>query len=190
MSIEKDFSLKLSPPWTKYFSGYAVSQEFALSAKESDGNHCWKLNFLDKYIPVTAKDEKTPLRWVREHSLLFGIFVGIAFGVLLILAMVVDLRFVEWLIVENTGWLRLAAYTIVVFAILAKNYSPSSPSLRFWTLLAGLLLLHLVCSVWFILNFRPLGAIHYMVYGPFEVLLLALLMNRGVRYLGIIQDND
>ena len=37
-----------------------------------------ELNFLDKYIPVTPKDEKTPLLWVREHSLLFGIFVGIA----------------------------------------------------------------------------------------------------------------
>ena len=121
---------------------------------------------------------------------MFGIFVGLAFGVLLILAMVVDLPLVERLIFGNTAWLRLAVYTIVVFAILAKNYRPPSPSLRFWTLLAGLLLLHLVCSVWFILNIKPLGAIHYIVYGPFEVLLLALLMNRGVRYLGITQDND
>jgi hypothetical protein len=149
-----------------------------------------ELDFLDKYIPVTAKDEKTLLLWVREHSLLFGIFVGIAFGLLLILAMVIDLPFVEWLILGNAGWFRLATYTIVVFAVLAKNYRPPSPSLRFWTLFAALLLLHLVCSVWFILNIRPLGSIHYIVYGPFEVLLLALLMNRGVRYLGITQDND
>jgi hypothetical protein len=130
------------------------------------------------------------LRWVREHSLLFGIFVGFAFGMLLLLAMVVDLPLVEWLMFRNIGWLRLAAYTVVVFAILAKNYHPPSPSLRFWTLLAGLLLLRLVCSVWFILNIRPLEAIHYVVYGPFEVLLLALLLNRGVRYLGIIRDNN
>ena len=149
-----------------------------------------ELDFLDRYILVISKKEKTPLRWVREHSLLLGIFVGFAFGLLLILAMVVDLPLVERLMDGNAGWLRLAAYTIVVFVILAKNYRPPSPSLRFWTLLAGLLLLHLVCSVWFILNIRPLGVIHYIVYGPFEVLLLALLLNRGVRYLGITQDND
>jgi hypothetical protein len=143
-----------------------------------------ELDFLDKYIPVTAKDEKTLLLWVREHSLLFGIFVGIAFGLLLILAMVFDLPLVEWLMERNSGWLRLAAYTIVVFAILAKNFHRKLPSRRFWTVFAGLLLLHLFCYVWFILRIRPLGAIHYVVSGPFEVLLLALLLNRGVRYLG------
>jgi hypothetical protein len=133
-----------------------------------------ELNFLDKYIPVTAKDEKTPLRWVREHSLLFGIFVGIAFGLLVILAMFLDLPLVEWLMERNTGWLRLAAYTVIIFVILAKNFHPKSSSLRFWTVFAGLLLLHLVCYVWFILRIRPLGAIQYVVSGPFEVLLLAL----------------
>jgi hypothetical protein len=45
-------------------------------------------------------------------------------------------------------------------------------------------------TIRFILRIRPLGAIHYVVSGPFEVLLLALLLNRGVRYLGITQDND
>jgi len=91
---------------------------------------------------------------------------------------------------RNTGWLRLAAYTVVIFAILAKNFHPKSPSLRFWTVFAGLLLLHLLCYVWFILRIRPLGAIHYVVSGPFEVVLLALLLNRGTRYLGTPQDND
>jgi hypothetical protein len=139
---------------------------------------------------MTAKDGKILLRWVREHSLLFGIFVGIAFGLLVILAMVIDLPLVEWLMERNTGWLRLAAYTVVIFAILAKNFHPKSPSLRFWTVFAGLLLLHLLCYVWFILRIRPLGAIHYVVSGPFEVVLLALLLNRGTRYLGTPQDND
>ena len=36
----------------------------------------------------------TPLLWVREHSLMFGIFLGFTFG-LLILSMVVDLPLVE-----------------------------------------------------------------------------------------------
>lgn len=138
---------------------------------------------------MTANKETSPLRWVREHSLLFGISVGFAFGLLLVLAMVVDLPLVERLTNGNTGWFRLAAYTIVVFAILAKNFHPRLPSLRFWTVFAGLLLLHLVCYVWFILRIRPLGAIQYVVSGPFEVLLLALLLNRGVRYLGITHDN-
>ena len=119
---------------------------------------------------------------------MFGIFVGFGFGMLLILAVVVDFPLVEWLMIRNAGWLRLAVYTFVVFVILAKNYHPRSFSLRFWALLTGLLLLHLVCSVWFILNIRPLGAVHYTVYGPFEFLLLALLFNRGIRYLGITPE--
>jgi hypothetical protein len=149
-----------------------------------------ELDFLDRHISMTAKDEKTHLRWVREHSLLFGIFMGITVGLLVILAMVFDLPLVEWLMERNTGWLRLAAYTVVIFTVLAKNLHPKSPSLRFWTVFAGLLLLHLVCYVWFILRIRPLGAIHYVVAGPFEILLLAFLLNRGARYLGTTQDND
>jgi hypothetical protein len=141
-------------------------------------------DFLDRYIPVVAKNEKTPLRWAREHSLLFGILLGFAFALLLILAMVVDLPLIERLFTDgNTRWFRLAAYTIVVFAILAMNFHPKLPSLRFWTVLAALLLLHLVCFVWFILKIRTLGAIHYIVAAPFEVLLLAFLLKRGVRYL-------
>ena len=139
---------------------------------------------------MIANKESGPLRWVREHSLSFGISLGFALGLLLILAMVVDLPLVERLTDGNAGWLRLAAYTIVVFAILAKNFRPRLPSLRFWTVFAGLLLFHLVCYVWFILRIRQLGATHYVVAGPFEVLLLALLLNRGVRYLGTTQDND
>ena len=60
----------------------------------------------------------------------------------------------------------------------------------FWTLFAGLLLLHLVCYVWFILRIRPLGAIDYVVSGPFEVLLLALLLKRGMRYLELDRSDD
>ena len=141
--------------------------------------------FLDRHIPVIARKGQTLLRWVRDHPVTFGLFLGFGLGLLLILTMVIDLPLVKGLMSGNAGWLRLAAYTIVVFAIMAKNYRPASFSLRFWTLLTGLLLVHLVFSVWFILKIRPLGAVHYIVYGPFEVLLLALLLNRGVRYLGI-----
>ena len=41
-----------------------------------------------------------------------------------------------------------------------------------------MILLHVVCAIWFIQNIRPLGAIHYIAYGPFEVLVLAVLLNR------------
>jgi hypothetical protein len=64
----------------------------------------------------TGKDSGnplTPLLWVREHSLMSCIFLGFTLGLLLILEMVVDLPLVEWLVFRNTGWLRLAAYTIV-----------------------------------------------------------------------------
>jgi hypothetical protein len=87
-------------------------------------------------------------------------------------------------------WVRLAVHTAVVFTILATNFRPRPSPIRFWTLFAALLLLHLVCCVWFILEIRPLGAIHYIAFGPFEVLLLALLLKWGTRYLELDQADD
>ena len=42
-----------------------------------------------------SENPLTPLLWVREHTLMFGIFLGFTFGPLLILAMVGDLPLVE-----------------------------------------------------------------------------------------------
>jgi hypothetical protein len=137
-----------------------------------------------------AGSESQFLRWLRKHSLLFGILVGVGCGLLIVLAMVYDLPLLEWLMERNIGWLRFAVYTVVIFAILAKNFRPQSPSIGFWTLFAGLLLFHLVCYVWFILRIRQLGALHYVVSGPFEVLLLAFLLKRGMRYLELDQADD
>ena len=137
-----------------------------------------------------TKSESRFVQWASRHSLLFGILVGVGCGLLLVLTMVCDLPLGEWLMERNIGWVRFAAYTIGIFAILAKNFCPQSSFVRFWTLFAGLLLLHLVCYVWFILRIRPLGAIDYVVSGPFEVLLLALLLKRGMRYLELDRSDD
>ncbi len=137
-----------------------------------------------------AGSESHFFQWVRDHSLLFGILLGVGCGLLIVLAMVYNLALVEWLMERNIGWVRLAVYTAVVFTILATNFRPRPSPIRFWTLFAALLLLHLVCCVWFILKIRPLGAIHYIAFGPFEVLLLALLLKWGTRYLELDQADD
>jgi hypothetical protein len=90
---------------------------------------------------------------------------------------------VEALMGRNVGWVCLAAYTLVLFVVLERNSRPNSRSPIFWAMLGRLLLLHLVCFVWFILRVRQSGAIHYVVAGPFEVLVLLFLLKRGIRYL-------
>lgn len=131
-----------------------------------------------------ASSESSFVGWVRNHSLLLGILVGVGSGLLMLILMHYDLPLVESIMGRNIGWVRLAAYTLPLFVIVERNSRPHPRSLTFWALLGGLLLLHLVCFIWFILRIRPLGAIHYVVSGPIEVLVLLLLLKRGIRLSG------
>ena len=82
---------------------------------------------------------RSPLVWMREHSLIFCIFLGFTFGLLLILSMAVGLPLVEWLVFRNTGRLRLAAYTRILsstfafttFLDLARWIAPPTSRLRY-----------------------------------------------------------
>lgn len=130
------------------------------------------------------------LQWIRKHSLFFGISVGIGCGLLMLLLMFFDLQFVETVMGRNLEWVRLFTYTVVLFVILAMNCRPLSSAFGYWTVFVGLLLLHLACFVWFILKVRSLGALHYVVAAPLEMLLLYFLLKRGMGFSGSDQDND
>jgi hypothetical protein len=134
--------------------------------------------------------ESNFLRWVREHAVLFGIYVGLAFGFLLLFSMWYDLPLVDIIMGQNIGWVRLFAYTLVIFILLAKYCRARRPFLGFWTFFLALFMLHLVCFVWIYSKIKPLGAIHYVALGPFEFLLLYFLLNHGTRHLGTGQDNE
>lgn len=123
------------------------------------------------------------VRWVREHPLLFGVLLGVGSGLLLVVLMIYDLPLVEFVLGRNVHWGRFVAYTAVIFVVLVNRSRPRSPQMTYWTVLAALLLLHFGGYIWFISRVKPLGAIHYIVAAPFEVLLLYFLLDRGTRFL-------
>jgi len=96
--------------------------------------------------------------------------------------MIYDLPLVEMILSKNVGWVRFGGYTAVVFVLLGKNLRTPQSSWHFWSVLAGLLLVHLVCFIWFIKNVRSPGAIHYIVCAPFELIALNFLLKSGLRY--------
>ena len=128
--------------------------------------------------------------FMREHALLFGIFIGFAFGLLLLFLMWFDLPLVDLIMGQNIWLVRLLAYSLVIFVVLAKNCRPRTPSLGYWSFFSALFMLHLFCFVWFNLKIKLLGTIHYVALGPFEFLLLYFLLNRGMQHLGKGEGNQ
>jgi hypothetical protein len=85
---------------------------------------------------------------------------------------------------RNPVWVRFLAYTTVLECVLIKFCPPRSPLIAYWSIFGGLLLLHLVCSIWFILKVMPLASVHFIAYGPFEGALLYFLLDRGIQFVG------
>jgi hypothetical protein len=118
---------------------------------------------------------------VRKHPVLFGSLVGVGVCLLLLVATLSDPRFADSYM-KHLGWVRFIAYTAVLEGLLVKYCPSHTPLIAYWSIFGGLLMLHLVCSIWFILKVMPLSAIHYAVGGPFEFLLLYFLLSWGFQY--------
>jgi hypothetical protein len=118
---------------------------------------------------------------VRNHPVLFGSLVGVGIALLLLVATLSDPRFADSYM-KHLGWVRFIAYTAVLEGLLVKYCPPHPPLIAYWSIFGGLLMLHLVCSVWFILKVMPLASIHYVLYGPFEFVALYFLLSWGVRF--------
>jgi hypothetical protein len=122
-------------------------------------------------------------RWVREHSLLFGVLLGISGGLLILIVVLYDpSSYDQWR--RNAHWVRFIAYTGTLLWLLLNTCRPQRPLIGYWTVLIVLLLLHFVGYVWFISRFRPLASIDYVVFGPFEFVLFYFLLDRGRQFLG------
>jgi len=125
-----------------------------------------------------------------KYPVLYGVMVGAGLGLVVLLATILDAPLVHSAMAFFDAWFPFALYTILIFGLPLEHYHSRSPSMSFYTLFATLLLLHLVCCVWFILRVRPFGAIGYGSYGAFEVLLLVLLLEGGMRYLDLNLADD
>jgi len=123
------------------------------------------------------------LRWIRTHPILFGMCLGVTFGLILLALVLCNPALADQVMTKNIGWVRFLTYTAGLFYLLAK-YRPSRPPLfTYWTLFTTLLLLHSAFYFWVLTKIMALGAIHYIAYGPFEFLLLYFLLERGTQFL-------
>ena len=86
---------------------------------------------------TTGKDSGnplTPLVWMREHSLMFCIFLGSTFVLLLILSMAVGLPLVEWLVLlVGSDWQRIlsSTFAFTTFLDLTRWIAPPTSRLRY-----------------------------------------------------------
>jgi len=120
--------------------------------------------------------------WVRAHPVLFGILISVVFGLFLLIAVLYDAQLVESFMTQNVDWLRLFAYTVVMQGLLIKYCPPRPPLIAYWSVFGALLMLHLACSIWFILKVMPLLSIHYVIFGAFETLAVYSLLCWGVQH--------
>jgi len=123
---------------------------------------------------------------VRKHPVLFGGLVGVGIGLLLLVATLSDPRFADSYM-KHLGWARFLVHTALLEGLLIKYCPPRPPLVAYWSIFGGLLMLHLVCSAWFILKVMPLStikSIDYVIIGPFEFVAFYFLLSRGVRYVG------
>jgi len=122
--------------------------------------------------------------------MLFGICVGLASSLLLLFLMWYDLPLVDVVMQQNIWSVRLLAYTLAIFFVLAQYCRPRRPYIGYWTFFIALFMGHLVCLVWINSKIKTLGAIHCVAFGPFEFLLLYYLLDRGIRLLGKVQNQE
>ena len=80
---------------------------------------------------------------------------------------------------RGIGWVQFGAYSATLLCWLLTSLRPRHPTVGFWIFVAGTLVVHTVDMVAFILYVRRLGPIDYVLFGPLEGLVIALLLRRG-----------
>ena len=128
------------------------------------------------------------MKTVSERN---AVWVGIGlgfFGMAILLPILLYMPSLGQLFERNLIWLRFGVYTATVFAVLAKWFRPWDAQAKFWGLLLGLLMLHTAALVLLMRKGAPLTSAVYIVFGPFEMIILGLALQPGMRALGIREE--
>ena len=110
-----------------------------------------------------------------------GYLLGAAAGAVALLA---GLLIVFWIpsgaeqIKAHMLWIQFAAYTIVIFAWMVQSLRPANAGRRFWGMVSAAMIIHTAALAAFIHYVRPLGPVHYIVFGPIEGFAIALIFER------------
>src|SRR5262249_15224163 len=102
-----------------------------------------------------------------KNPYLVGGFVGLVLVVSLVI-MAICVPSSEDFLSHNKVWIQLGAYTATLVLWLLTSLRPRRVGIVFWTFVVVVLTIHTACFIAFILFVRPIGPIHYIVFGPLE----------------------
>ena len=117
----------------------------------------------------------------RQRPVLFGILIALI-GLPVVIVILSYNPSIGNFLSRNKVWGLLAVYTATIFPSLVLNFRPRHWSVAFWGLVTFLFLLHMACLIAFIRYVRPLAGIDYILFGPIECLIIALLLTRGMSF--------
>lgn len=87
----------------------------------------------------------------------------------------------DW-IERSSPWIDFVGYTLVIFVCTLQAFRPPHPNRRFWGLVFAIMLIHTFAIAAFIHYVRPVRGIQYLIFSPFDALLIAVILEgKGFR---------
>jgi hypothetical protein len=90
-------------------------------------------------------------------------------------------------ILGSPAWSRFVIFTATIFPLATAYFRPHHRSSVFWIVMAGVFALHIIFFVTFMRYFRQLTSLDYIIYGPIEALIIAILFPRAMHFVHIRQ---
>lgn len=119
------------------------------------------------------------MAFYRKHPIAFGLLVGLIGTPILIFAAV---RFPSFgaFIFGNPVRTRFVVFTATIFILVITHFRPRHKSGAFWIVMTGIFALHTIFFVSLLHYFRQLTSLDYIIYGPIEALIIAIVFPRAM----------
>jgi hypothetical protein len=115
--------------------------------------------------------------FIRTYPVLFGVLITMI-GFPLAIIIVTSHPSLERFFGKNQVWFPFAIFTATMFPVLVGRFRPRCEQTKYWTTASGIFLLHLAFFVLFMRYVRALAPIDYIFYGPFEWIVVGLVLYR------------
>jgi hypothetical protein len=116
----------------------------------------------------------------REHPVALGLLIGLVGAPILIFA-AIRYPSVGTFIFGYPAWSRFAVFNATIFPFAIAYFSPRHGSRIFWIVMTGIFVLHMIFFVAFMHYVRQLTGFDYIIYGPIEALVFAIVIPRAMR---------
>lgn len=84
---------------------------------------------------------------------------------------------------RNIVWFHLTYYSGIIFGLLVWSFWNRRKSVGFWVLLVASILGHTLFFFLYVHYMQPLRSVYLMIFGPIELGLIGLFIDRGMSFL-------